>query len=287
MRVYLRAQSDIKTQVRAVLRDTGSARWTDAEVYQAMNLALATWQGRVSVPMLYSLPGGLDAGVNEYAIPGYIRPPFKPQYLALGADGVQIDDTVYYEWQDIRDWDADPDAEDGWVLRIRSPISSTEARIIWYAHNGSVPTTIPAIPAAGDITATSTSVQANAALDVGDAGYVFCGSEWMGYAGLTRAASATTLGNLVRGVNDTTAAVHAAAATLTWGIAAPSGDLYLQLIDQTAMFLHQMFLGQASPNERDLHERMISYFKGNAEMFWRRYVPARSPRFRAPATRAG
>lgn len=286
MRVVLRSQSDIKTAVRAVLRDTGSARWTDAEVYLALNMALSQWQRRVSVPMLYSLPDGLDAGVNEYAIPAYIRPPFRPQYLALGADGVRIDDLESYDWVDVRDWEADPDSTDGWTLRIRSPVASTEARIIWYAQNGPVPTTIPAIPAAGDITATSTSVAANAALDVGDAGWVLCGSEWMQYAGLTRGASSTTLGNLVRGVNDTTAAVHAAAATLTWGVAAPSGDLFQQLYDQTAMYLHQMFLGQASPNERDLHERMISYFKGNAEMFWRRYVPARSPRFRAPATRA-
>ena len=108
----------------------------------------------------------------------------------------------------------------------------------------------------------------------------------MGYVGLTRASGSTTLGNLVRGVNDTTAAVHAAAATLTWGVAAPATELYQQLLDQTAMYLHQMFLGQASPNERDLHERMISFFKANADQFWRRYVPARSPRFRAPAVRA-
>ena len=280
MRAYLRSQSDLKTQLRAVLRDTGSARWTDAEVYTAMNMALSQWQGRVSVPMLYSLTDGFTAGVNEYTLPAYIRPPFRPQYLSYVEDGVQIGDTTEYQWNDVRDWEAEPDADDGWKLRVRSVVNSTDARIIWFARNGSVPTTVPAIPTGGDITATSTSVIANAALDVGDAGYVFCGSEWIGYAGLTRAASATTLLNLTRGVNETTAAVHAAAATLTWGVAAPSTDLYQQLLDQTAMYLHQMFLGQASPNERDLHERMISFFKNNAEMFWRRYVPSRSPRIR-------
>lgn len=287
MRIYVRSQADIKTAVRAMLRDTGSARWTDVEVYQALNMALSAWHGRVSVPMLYTLTGGFDGGVNEYALPSFIRPPFRPQFLALGADGVMVDDVESYDWQDIRDYDVDPDGEGGYVLRVRSPVASTEGRILWYARNGAVPTTVPAIPAAGDITASSTSVAVNAAVDVEDAGYVLCGVEWMQYAGLTRASGATTLANLVRGLNGTTAASHAAAATVTWGIAAPTPDLYQQLQDATAMYMHQMFLGQASPSERDLHERMISYFKANADQFWRRYVPSRSPRFRAPAVRAG
>lgn len=278
MRVHLKSQSALKTQLRAVLRDAGSARWTDAEVYTAMGMALDTWERRVSVPMLYTLTDGFIAGTTEYTLPSYIRPPFRPQQLTYYPYNGPISDNTSSQWSDITDWEVEPDGDDGYKLRVRVNVNTTDARILWYARNGRLPTTLPGL--SSGMLATDTTLTVNAALDVADSGYVLVDAEWMQYAGLVRAASATQLTNLVRGVNESTVVTHDGAATVTWGVAAPSLDLFNQLIDQTAATLHQMFLGNASPNERDLHERMVSFYRTNADNFWRRYVPQRKPRIK-------
>ena len=58
MNGYYRAQNEILADTQAERRDTAADRWTTTEVYRCLNRALDEWDGRVSVPMLYTIPGG-------------------------------------------------------------------------------------------------------------------------------------------------------------------------------------------------------------------------------------
>src|SRR5690606_22466861 len=103
--------------------------------------------------------------------------------------------------------------------------------------------TVPATPPTttdDPLAADATSVTVDAAVDVEDVGYLKIGAEWMHYAGITRAASTTTLNNLTRGINGTTAASHASETTVYWGIAMPVRTLWNQLYYGTRWRLHAM-----------------------------------------------
>ena len=278
MRVFLRSQSELKTLLRSILNDAGSLRWTDGDIYQAINQALGQWAGRVSAPMVHTISSGFSAGVMEYALPGYVRPPLRPQFLAIWPER-EVDTATEYQWQDVVNWEVEPDASDGLVLRLRTPAKTTQARVIWFAENGTMPTAIPVLTSAG-LAVDGTSCWLTTSPTVGDAGYVLIGTEWIGYSGVSIGSAQTQLQNLVRGVNETTAQVAGGAATVTWGVAAPSAGVFNQLLDQAAVYLHERYVAIAAPNERDVHERAISYFTQRAEGFWRRWVPARSPRFK-------
>jgi len=270
MRVHLRSQSELNSQLRVMLRDVGKSRWTDVEVYTAFNLALDTWVNRVSAPMRYVLPDGFTAGVYEYALPGFIRPPIQPQFM--------VDDG---EWVDVMDYVVEPDDADGLVLRVRTATPTADGRIIWAARNGHVPTTIPTL--LGEFNAASTYVYVSlpsTANYVGDAGYVkLVGGSTHQYAGLDLKIGAKLL-NVVHGVNGTFAAgVGVAGGAVEWMISAPDAGLFGQLLDQAAAHCHLLFLGNASPNEQSHHERMISFHQARADAYWRRYAPSRSPHF--------
>lgn len=115
-------------------------------------------------------------------------------------------------------------------------------------------------------------------------GWVKVGAEWIGYRGVTVGASTTTLANLVRGLSDTTAATHDEAAAVAWGVGAPNWALFQQLLDQASAYAHEYNLTDGSPKERDLHERMLSYYQGRADMFWRKHTPSRAPRWKYGAS---
>lgn len=286
MRIFLRTQTSLIGMIRSMMRDAGGVRWTDAEMYTAVNLALDVWASRVSAPMLYAL-SGYEPG-DAVTLPGYIRPPVQPQVQYAGSE----------EWVDVPDWTAPPDDTDRLTLSMEAGSGVQAARILWRFRNGYVPTTLPTLDE--DIDADDDELIFVGVQEIGDAGYIKIDDEWIQYAGVERESGETTLLNLVRGVNGTTPASHAGlvpaspgppivpavpGATITGGIAAPTTDLWVQLFDQAAVFAHEMFLGNASPQERDAHERAISYHTNRADMFWRRYAPARAPRMRVQMPR--
>lgn len=240
-----------------------------------MNQAIEEWSTRVKIDMVYVLPDGWNSTTYAYTLPPYIRPPLRPQ--------VRFDTQPNYgggnTWTDLRSFNLETNTDGDLVLRIRlfpyDPNLTHEGRIVWYAVNSPLPVNAPAL--SSGISASDTSLTVNASVDVADTGWVKVDSEWLCYAGVTRGASTTVLLNLQRGVDDTTAATHNSAAIVEWGIAAPTQALYKQLLHQTLSGLHHMFLTDASPQERDLHERMMLYHDNKASEGWRRFTP-RAPR---------
>lgn len=273
--MYLRTQVELLNGVRNSIRDTGQARWLDSEIYRCLNGALGDWATRVKMPMVYVLPDGWDSATYEYTLPAYVRPPIQPQ--------VRFDTQPSYgggnTWADIRSFAVESSATGDLVLRIRlfpgDPNVTHEGRIIWYASNSYFPLTAPAL--AATISDADTSLTVNAALDVADTGWVKIENEWICYAGVTRNEDNTVLNNLQRGLEDTSALAHNSATVVYWGVCAPNQALFQQLAHQTFSKMHLMFLTDASPQERDLHERMMLYHDNKVAESWRRYAP-RAPK---------
>lgn len=275
MNGYYRAQNEILADVQAHARDSTAARWTAIEVYRSLNRALDAWNGRVSIPMIYTMPSGWSSTDYDYALPAYVRPPVQPQ--------IQYTDNVDYTgvptWVNLRAWTLEPDGAGGMTLRVRvvapAPDTTADGRIVWWGKNSRVPTTVVLLNA--QINATATSLVTKSVADVEDVGYVKIDSEWIGYAGVTRGTTTTTLSNLQRALNGTTAAIHAADASIYFGVYAPSMAMFQLLNDQILVHLHELFLTDASPRETELHERLMLYYENRVREAWRRFVPARSP----------
>jgi len=176
----------------------------------------------------------------------------------------------------VRRFEGFPNTAGGQTLHIRDSLtdlgSSSDARIIFRARNSPAPVTDPTLSSQCLLTATTAVL--GAAVDVGDVGWVKMEAEWIQYAGVTRAASSTTLNNLVRGLWGTTAATHAATTTTVyWGISAPKIELFPQLYDQVMSYMHEMFITDGSPKEQETHERMMLFYEERVSRYWRRHVP--------------
>lgn len=269
--MYLRAQNQLLADIEALLRDSANARWTDAEIYRALNRAVQEWSSRVSIPLVYVLTDGWDSSTYEYTLPAYIRQPIQPQ--------VRFDTQPDYgggnTWADLRSFTVEPSTTGDLVLRIRifpyDPTLTSEGRIIWYASNSHFPLTVPTL--SSGIDTDDTSCVLDAALDIADTGWVKIEAEWICYAGVTRGATTTTLLNLQRAQEDTTAASHNSSTSVYFGVCSPNMALWQLLTNQTMAFLHEMFLTNAAPTERDMHERMMMYYDGKVAQGWRRFTP--------------
>lgn len=273
--MYLRSQTELLADIEAILRDTSNLRWSDAEIYRALNRGLIDFSERVKMPMLYTLPNGWDSTTYEYELPAYIQGPIRPQ--------VRFDTQPSYgggnTWTDIRSFEVEPNEDGGRTLRVRlfpeDPSLTSEGRIIWYASNSTFPITPPTL--SSSMTSSDTSATVNAAVDITPAGWVKIESEWIAYAGLTRAASTTVLLNLVRAQEYTAAASHNSAVSVYFGVCVPQPWLFQHLINHALMYLHNMFLTDGAPKERDMHERMLLRYQDQVDRGWRRFTP-RAPR---------
>jgi len=274
---YLRSQTALLADIEARVRDTANSRWSEVEIYNAINDALQTWQQRVRVPHLYTLSNGLSATDYEYALPAYIHPPIVVQVQRTHPTTIAIDlsDTTTYTWQDLPGWEYEPDGSGGMKLRLTYPPYDLDARVIWYAPNSRIPTTIPST--SGSTAADATALTLSSAVDCDETGYVFVGAEWMFYAGVTRAAGTITLNNLVRGLYGTTAALHNTSSACAWGVAAPTTALFAQLIDQAMANLHALFLVDGASKERGRHSENMMYYQQRADAYWARHI-SRAPR---------
>jgi hypothetical protein len=281
MELYLRDQATILADVKGRMRDPATARWTELEMYRAINDALETWHGKVSVPNIHTITDGWVSSTNEYTLPAYINastiiPQFKRTVPYSWWGQIAID-SESQQWQDIAGWTIEPDGDGGQVLRFDIPPYSTEGRVLWYGVNGPVPTTVPTT--SGSTSAAATTMLIGSAVDCLDHGFVKVNSEWMQYSGVTRTTSTTTLSGLVRAYpGGIAAAIHATASSVSWGVAMPRLELYRTLLDQVLMFLHELYLADAAPRETQVHQQMVSFYAARVEKFWRYWIPQRRPR---------
>jgi hypothetical protein len=284
---HLRTQLDIYERVREMVRDTGVSRWSEQEVNNSINKAITAWSSRVRVPFLYSLTTGFTLGDYDYALPWYVQPPIDVQvYKQYFVDGlpVQTSDGSMSTWVDLPAYGLEPDGSGGHTLRLGVVPYTTDARVIWWAQNGNIPTVAQTINA--DIATTAaTTLTIGDTPRIGRAGYVKIDDEWMAYSDYTQASSVTTLQNLLRGINGTTAATHSSGAAIYWGVAAPREDLYDQLENRVMAEMHSLPLQDASPKEIEHHTFQLRFYRQLADEFWRTYVPERQGRLRL--SRAG
>ncbi len=276
--LYLRSQADLLADIQAKLRDSGQARWTATEIYHALNRALDDWHGRVSVADSYELPNGWPNDQFEVTLEDWLPDDVQPQ-AQWPVDPLLPNETTLSTWKDISSYAVEPAGDGTRTLRLNMVPYNGQLRIFYRARNGQLPTGSPALSAG--ITATDTSLTVDESLgEIERVGWVKVGAEWIGYRGVTVGASSTTLANLVRGIHDTTAATHSTSDAVTWGVGSPNMAVYQQLTHQACAYAHEFYLVDGSPKERDLHERMLSYHQGRADMFWRRHTPSRAPRWK-------
>lgn len=260
MNLHLMTRTALIDRLRILLRDTGDERWSDTEFEAAINQALSTWIGRVSVPLVYSQQFTLD--VYEYALPDYIRGVVHPQWQDDG--GV---------WHDYTAYTMHTDGAGGFVLQMLENPGTYTGRLFHYFANGQLP--MGAVTLGADLASDGTEAALSSA-DLPYQGYLKIGNEWLQFAGVERGATGTVQ-NLVRGVYDTTAASHSSGAAVEFGIAMPELSLVDQMADQVAANLHRMYLSDGSAQDRAAHERMVAYHDARAERFWRQWIP-RKPR---------
>jgi hypothetical protein len=279
--LILRTQSEILADIEALVVDSTNALWSDAQIYGAINNAIRGWGNRVLLPRIYVLPSGFTGGVYEYDLPSYITKPFNVQVAITTLQGVDYQ----RQWVSISGWTTIPSATGGQKLVIHLAYDSanvtTDARIIWWAANGQVPTTIPTL--AGTLAADGTSLTTSAAVvgSIPDAGWVKINGEWMSYAGVERGASSTTLTNLVRALYGTTAASHSSTPAINWGIAVDDTRLWEQMEDAVIARLHYQRLHRGTQDDRLNHEKVMGYAQQRADTFWRRsgYTPSYNTRY--------
>ena len=275
----LRTQTEILSQLESLTFDTGNERWTEARFYEAVNMALMDWEGRVRVPFVYTLADGFVDGTYEYTLPTYIdSKTVQPQGRLLRYDPLLSSLSLEQEtWSDINGFEVEPSATGGQTLRLHYN-TENDARLMWWAGNGPVPTS--AVVLSAGIDSDDTSLTLTTKPTVGAVGYVKVESEWIQYAGVTEAATTLTLTNLVRGVAGTTAASHLSAVACVWGVAMDRGGLWSQLLDQTRAHLMEFWLSNPASREVGQYEKQMVFFQQRADAFWRKYAPARAPRFR-------
>jgi hypothetical protein len=261
--MILRAQDKIKSDITALMRNTGG-RWTDAEIYLALNLSTSLWSN-VHIPLVYSMPNGWSASVFSYTLPDYVNPPLVPQARVASTTGET-------RWFDLKAYQWEPEH----TLRFIMGPPTGEGRVLYYVRNGPVPTatTSLAVLMSSDADYLILSTEP----EIGNVGWVKIENEYIHYAGLDRDDSdRLKLVNLTRGVNNTEAANHDGSTPVYFCVAVDDDRLWMQLYDQMRVFLHEMFLTDASPRERDHHERQVSFYQQRAERFWENYVPAYAP----------
>jgi len=272
----VRSQTQLLADLEAQLRDTGNAKWTDEELYRAINRGIRGWDSRVSFPAFYTFTTSSD--VVEYSLPFYMNTPLVIQELPTNANG----------WINLMAWQMYPSAM-GSTIRLRSPRDG-QVRVIYRAHNGPVPlvtattTLVSDLPADHDV---FTVINNNAKYPVGRSGYVLIGDEWIQYSGSTYANSDTNIHNLERGVLTVTghggdAALHTASSVVYWGVAAPEERLFDQLLNQAAAQAHSFMMTNSPARETEHHQWAMRWHQQMADEFWQTYTPQGNGRIIAP-----
>lgn len=260
------------------MRDPLFARWNEAEVRNAINDSLRTWNGRVRLPMVYTLTDGWSTGSYSVTLPDYVSEPLTPQFqapaiygLAANNDSVADSDRV---WSDMPAFAVDPDGAGGRTLRVDRLVDAP-GRVLYWVEQGDLPTGDGAISGSHTATVTTLTLASLESTTPTHGAVLLNGSEWAFYAGVDW--DNNQLLNVQRGVSGGASSLSNGA-TVQWGIAAPEMRLFNQLYDQAISYLHSLFLTDASNQERSQHERLIMFHQQRADMFWRTWTPKRNPR---------
>jgi hypothetical protein len=272
---YLRSQVDLLAELNVAVRDGSNVRWTAVEKYAALNQVLQTWADKVMLPHRTTITDGWVSGTQDYALPSYARPPFYPELLRSVPFYNYVSESLANNWQDVPGWEVVPDGSGGQVLRLFSPARNVEARVSFYAPNSRVPTTIPVTTGSTSASATTTVISTDIGAAIDDVGYIKCEGEWMGYAGVDRTATTTTLNNLTRALYGTAAAVHAGGSSVAWGVAMDDGRLHRLLLDMWRSALHSYFIQDGGTHERGMHEKGLGYYDSLAAWLQTSYRPKR------------
>lgn len=265
--LFVRSRSQLLADIEALQRDTSNARWSEAEIVRAINRGVLDWGDRVLVPDVYTITATFGPNESEYTLPAYVQEPIDVQYQIANEDF----------WYDLPSYRVLPRSGTARVLSLDYYPPSGTARVIWWLRNGQLPLTAPAL--SSGISASDTSLTVNAAVDVGESGFVKIDQEWIRYRGITPGSSTTVLTNLVRGEFGTTAASHLSSATVDWGVAAHRADIFTaQLFHAVVSFLHDYYMTDAGNTEKEIHQWVSRRAEQRAEAYWRRWTPARPPK---------
>jgi hypothetical protein len=279
--LYLRNQFDLLNSIESQMRDTSNYRWSETEIYNALNNALRNWHGRVSVPAVYQPDANWPDAVHVLDVPAGIDPAsaiVQIRYMPVeNADEVQT-------WYEPSGWRVEPAEAFGGQLRVNFQATS-EYRLLYWITNGPVPVTVPTLGATLSDSASSLTLTTTA--EVPENGFFEIDNEWFHYRGIERGATTLTLQNLRRGLLASVAAAHAEDTPVYWCVAVERQDLYNQLLDQARAMLHELTLIAAAPQSRDVHERMVSYYQARADAYWRRFQPSRPTRWKAEVSYDG
>ena len=240
-------------------------------MYLVLNQALLSWSDKVRFPRIYTISGGWLGNTAEYTLPAYVTPPLRPQAYR-GVPG--LTDLTSYEaapvlWSTLPGWDVDTGGTAP-VLRLELEPPTLDGRVVYYHTNGPVPTTLPTLNTTID--SDDTSIILTSTPEIGDVGDVLIGSEWIGYAGVSRGTATTTLTVDRRAKYSTVANSHTSGGTVYWGVTVDDGRMYRQLADQMRADLHALFLTDGAEHERANHERLMSFYQDRADKQLAMYV---------------
>jgi hypothetical protein len=288
--LFLKTASEVRDEVEDYVNDASNTLATAAQYLSAVQRAVSLWARRVVIPHYYSFD--MSSGVYEYALPAYIRRPFRVLVrqpirdfpIAYGDD---VNNSYY--WDDFVAYDVHSDGEGGFTLHLHTHPGADEARIEWFAENGGFPTT-PTVSTTINDSATSLIVASTAYHQVNSSGYIKCEAEWMPYGGMTtRTNTVFTATNLIRGFYETTANSHVSTTALEWGIGVDDQRLWQQLYDRAASFVHLFSMQKSTGEDTNRHEKLFVAHRDMADNFWRRegYVTQASPRFVPKRTSMG
>lgn len=291
--LFLKTTTELLSDVKARLSDTGNALGTDAQYYAALSEGVRMWAGRVFVPRLYTLSDGFSVGTYDYVLPAYVRPPFRVQirastytYLGLLLPSEENNHT----WHDLAGWEVEPAADGTYKLRLPVPTYTDEGRIIWYAENGPLPATAPTLTSAIDADDTTITLTVTGGPDLAASGFFKIDSEWVSYDNLSRTSSTSyTVSGCLRGLYGTTAASHSEAATVLWGVATDDQRVWVQLWDYVTAYVHGLQMHKGTTEDVSRHEKLMSFYSQRAENWWRQngYVSQRGTRLRVTAGAVG
>lgn len=274
----LRTRRQLIEDVAHRARDRGNRRWDRREVVRAINDSIYLWSNRVFIPYVYTLSGGWEVGIYEYALPDYISEPLVPQRKILTPYLNEEGNNFQFVWADILGYSVDPSSDGGQSLRVQwnegVTAATNDARILWWGENYPLPDTAdgedPALHAAID--ADDTTLTLDASVDVGRAGYVKVGSEFLQYAGTALDTGRTVLQNLVRGVSST-AAAHSLGDSVEFCMAAPELRLWQVLQWQARANLYDLMLSESPASESEHYQWQMRWNEQRVGEFWRGWVP--------------
>jgi hypothetical protein len=264
--LYARTQDDIYTAVRTRTRTAAGTRWTNAEIYNAINSALDTWDNRVIIPHVYTVTWA--SHTRDYTLPSYIKKFAEPQWQDQGDNS----------WNAMTAYDTRPGPDGNLILHLPYYPTPNTGRVVWWGPNSRLPEENPSLSLAIDADDTSLTVDDEVLVD--DSGYIRIGNEWIGYSGRTLGDASVTLLNLERGSLDTTAASHVEGDPVLWGVVCHRIDLYPILEQQAMVYLHELMLTDGSAKETETHERVMNWHQARCDKYWREsYAPPRPPKF--------